>query len=68
MGKVREGIYTRLRKFNKSFRELIAEILKGETDMSFAIKTGVSPNMLYRLRKSADEKNLFRKAQWFQYV
>ena len=44
-------------KYNKSFRQLITEILDGETDMSFSIKTGLSPNMLYRLRSQVDEKD-----------
>ncbi|MDO4332734.1 MAG: hypothetical protein Q4C58_08615 [Eubacteriales bacterium] len=43
--------------YNKSFRELISEILEGETYMSFADKTNLSPNMLYRLKKQVDEKD-----------
>ena len=42
---------------NKSFSELITQILDGETYMSFADKTQLSPNMLYRLKQQVDEKN-----------
>lgn len=45
------------KKYNKSFNEQINEILKGETDMSFSFKTGLSPNMLSRLRNQVDEKD-----------
>lgn len=41
----------------KSFQQLINEILDGETDMSFAHKTNLNPNMLYRLRHSTNAKN-----------
>lgn len=44
-------------KYNKSFSELIGEILEGETDLTFSMKTGLSPNMLYRLKKVVDEKD-----------
>lgn len=44
-------------KYNKSFSEMIGEILEGETYMSFAEKTKLSENQLYRLRKQVDEKN-----------
>lgn len=49
--------YDNSTKYNKSFRELINEILEGESADSFEYKTGLSPNMLYRLRKQVDEKD-----------
>lgn len=44
-------------KYNKSFSEMIGEVLEGETYMSFAEKTKLSENQLYRLRKRVDEKD-----------
>lgn len=44
-------------KYNKSFREMICEILEGETYQSFECKTGLCPNMFYRLKHSVDEKD-----------
>lgn len=44
-------------KYNKSFSEMIEEVLEGETYMSFAEKTKLSENQLYRLRKRVDEKD-----------
>lgn len=44
-------------KYNKPFSELIGEILEGETYMTFAEKTHLSENMLYRLKKQVDEKD-----------
>lgn len=49
--------YEKSTKYNKSFSELISEILDGETYMSFAEKTRLSENMLYRLKKQVDEKD-----------
>lgn len=49
--------YENSTKYNKSFRKLITEILEGETDMSFCSRTGLSPNMLSRLRNQVDEKD-----------
>lgn len=49
--------YANSTKYNKSFRTLIREILDGETDMSFSMKTGLSLNMLSRLRNQVDEKD-----------
>lgn len=49
--------YENSTRYNKSFRELITEILDGESDDSFANKTELSHNMLYRLRKQVDEKD-----------
>lgn len=43
--------------YNKPFSELISEILEGETYMTFAEKTHLSENMLYRLKKQVDEKD-----------
>lgn len=45
------------RNYNKSFREMLSDILKGETYMSFASKTGLSCNMFYRLLHEVDEKD-----------
>lgn len=44
-------------KYNKSFTEMIGEVLEGETYMSFAEKTKLCANQLYRLRKRVDEKD-----------
>lgn len=52
-----ERDYKNSTRYNKSFSELIGEILEGETDMSFSYKTELSPNMLYRLKKQVDEKD-----------
>lgn len=43
--------------YNKSFSELISDVLDGETYMSFCEKTHLSENMLYRLKKQVDEKD-----------
>jgi len=45
------------RKYNKSFSELIGEILEGETQKGFVDKTGLSEAMLSRLRNRVDEKD-----------
>lgn len=44
-------------KYNKSFSEMIGEVLEGETYMSFAEKTKLCENQIYRLRKRVDEKD-----------
>lgn len=44
-------------KYNKSFSEMIGEVLEGETYKSFGDKTKLSENQLYRLRKRVDEKD-----------
>lgn len=49
--------YENSTKYNKSFSELISSVLKDETYMSFANKTQLSENMLYRLKKQVDEKD-----------
>lgn len=49
--------YDTFSKYNKSFGELISEILEDETYMSFAEKTQLSENMLYRLKTQVDKKN-----------
>ena len=41
-------------KYNKSFNEMISEILEGESYTSFAEKTELNANMLYRLKKVVD--------------
>ena len=45
-------------KYNQSFRELIGEILKGESEKEFMIKTGLGVGMIYRLRNQVDEKDI----------
>lgn len=52
-----ERDYANSTKYNKSFTEMIGEILEGETYMSFGDKTKLSANQLYRLRKRVDEKD-----------
>lgn len=49
--------YEKSTKYNKSFGELISEVLDGETYYDFSDKTGLSANMLYRLKKQVDEKD-----------
>lgn len=44
-------------RYNKSFTEMIGEVLEDETYMSFAEKTKLCENQLYRLRKRVDEKD-----------
>ncbi len=44
-------------RYNKSFRELINDVLDGETYMSFANKTHLSETMMYHLKKQVDENN-----------
>lgn len=50
--------------YNKSFSELISDILKGETYMTFANKTHLSENMLYRLKKQVAKKTHHREIRW----
>lgn len=45
------------KKYNKSFTELINEILEGETATGFEKKTELSPNMLSRLKNRVDEND-----------
>lgn len=49
--------YEKSTKYNKSFSELISDVLEDETYMSFADKTELSANMLYRLKNQVDEKD-----------
>ncbi len=49
--------FKRYNKHIKSFRELINEILQGETEGSFVRKTGLSPNMFSRIRTQIDKTN-----------
>ena len=49
--------YEKSTRYNKPFSQLISEILDGETYSSFAEKTHLSENMLYRLKKQVDEKD-----------
>lgn len=52
-----EKDYANSTKYNKSYTEMMSEILEGETYKSFADKTQLSENQLYRQRKRVDEKN-----------
>ena len=49
--------YEKSTKYNKSFSELISEVLKDETYSTFADRTHLSENMLYRLKNQVDEKD-----------
>lgn len=49
--------YEKSTRYNKSFSELISEVLDAESYSSFADKTHLSENMLYRLKKQVDEKD-----------
>lgn len=49
--------YEKSTKYNQSFGELISHVLECETYMSFADKTQLSENMLYRLKKQVNEKD-----------
>ena len=49
--------FSRYNKHIKSFRELINELLQGETEGSFERKTGLSPNMFSRIRTQIDKQN-----------
>lgn len=49
--------YEKSTKYNKSFSELISEVLANESYYNFSKKTGLSANMLYRLKKQVDEKD-----------
>ena len=48
--------YENSTRYNKPFSALISDVLENETYKSFADKTGLSENMLYRLKKQVDEK------------
>lgn len=49
--------YENSTKYNRSFREIITDILAGENEYSFELKTGLNSAMLYRLRNNVDEKD-----------
>lgn len=49
------GFFT---KYNKSFQELIGDILKGESEKEFMIKTGLGVGMIYRLRNQVSEEDI----------
>lgn len=49
-------------KYNKSFTELMQDILEGETANSFAEKTELAPNMLSRLKYRVDAKSPSQKS------
>ena len=44
-------------KHVKSFRIMINEILEGETESTFELKTGLSPNMFTRIRTQVNRQN-----------
>lgn len=57
---VKEQFNTDFKRYNehiKSFKTLINEILEGETEGTFARKTGLSENMFSRIRKYVDKKD-----------
>lgn len=49
--------YDNSTKYNKSFNELINEILQDETLMSFMSKTGLGQSMFYRLKNQVNEND-----------
>ena len=49
--------YSRYNAHIKSFNTLINEILEGETEGTFAKKTGLSPNMFSRIRKYVSKQD-----------
>ncbi len=53
--------YDMYNKHIKSFRELINEILEGETETTFVKKTELSYNMFCRIRKYVDKTTLHRE-------
>ena len=58
--KVKNQFDTDFKRYNshiKSFRELINEILEGETEGTFVDKTGLSYNMFSRIRTQVDKQN-----------
>lgn len=58
--KVKKQFDTDFKRYNKhikSFRELINEILDGETEGTFVNKTELSYNMFSRIRTQVDKKN-----------
>ena len=50
--------YEKSTKYNKSFSELISEVLKDETYSTFADRTHLSENLLYRLKKTRRKEAL----------
>lgn len=52
-----EKDYANSTKYNKSYSEMMGEILKGETYKSFADKTQLNENQLYRQCNRVDEKD-----------
>ena len=57
--------YENSTRYNKPFSALISDVLENETYKSFADKTGLSENMLYRLKKQVDEKRDIRTT-WYR--
>lgn len=58
--KIKSQFYNDFNMYNKhikSFRELINEILDGETEGTFVNKTGLSYNMFSRIRTQIDKQN-----------
>ena len=63
--RIENQFYKDFRMYNKHirpFQTLISEILKGETETSFANKTQLSPNMFYRIRTQANRKDPVKKS------
>ena len=54
--------YEKSTKYNKSFSELISEVLKDETYSTFADRTHLSENMLYRLKSGGRKKTRRKEA------
>ena len=53
--------YENSTRYNKPFSALISDVLENETYKSFADKTGLSENMLYRLKKQVIWKDQFHQ-------
>lgn len=61
--------YENSTRYNKPFSALISDVLENETYKSFADKTGLSENMLYRLKKQVEEKDPgHREIRLLQFV
>lgn len=45
-------------ELNQSFHALIEEILKGESEKEFMIKTGLGTGMFFRIRKKTEENSI----------
>lgn len=54
MEKQFEKDYANSSRYNQSFREMINDILEGENEKTFNLKTGLSENMFSRIRNKVD--------------